>query len=331
MVQAVCSLFQNVSNKDSSSLPLVIGNPADTLHTSSGPVTLYIPEFSKPTGRYINKILLRALNRLMRSGSLAIAGNPCTPGLGIIDAFTAETAGDILEKSPRRTVMVNCRKIVGNPPGIAFKAEPFMQLSIRTGWKSINDCLYDMHSKYRVRAKKALTESAVLQSQIFRGRGIPSDYFPVMAHLLSQTLSQKTIALPPNLTHLLKSFANQFGQDFEVQIYHHNNNPVGFLSRIYLPSGVYGMHIGYNSQNAKQWHIYQRMMIDLIDQAIAAGATKVNLGRTATEIKSTLGAVPEENYFVLLSRNPFIRFAAKTYKKLFFKPGSYIIRKPFKD
>jgi hypothetical protein len=331
-VHFVCSQRQSLDITDPSNhKSLVIGNPADTINTTDGVVTLYIPEFSRPTGRYINKLMLRILNRLLRSGSMAIAGNPCTPGLGLMENLSVDGARDMLQKSPQRTIMVNCKNPSDQIPGIIFKAEPFMRLRIRENWSSLADCISAMHSKYRVRAKKALGESGVLQSNIYRGLEIPAALFPVMAELLTQTLSKKTIALPSNLSRLLRSFANQFGNQFEVQIYEYENRVVGFLSRIYLPSGVYGMHIGYENTNAKQGHIYQRMMLDLIDQAIVSGAATVNLGRTATEIKSTLGAEPEENYFVILSRNPMIRFAANAYKKLFFRPSEFIIRHPFKD
>lgn len=310
--------------------PLVIGNPSDTINTADGVVTLYIPEFSRPTGKYINKLLLRILNRFVRSGSIAIAGNPCTPGLGLMDELTKNGATDMLKKSPQRTIVVNCKKHAEDLDAVVFKAEPFMRLMVREEWSSLSDCIAAMHSKYRVRAKKALTESGVLQSNIYRGLEIPASMFGQMAELLSQTLAKKTIALPSDLNRLLRSFANQFGNQFEVQVYEFENRTVGFLSRIYLPSGVYGMHIGYSSIHAKQWHIYQRMMLDLMDAGITSGAKSINLGRTATEIKSTLGAEPQENYFVLLSRNRFIRAAARTYKNLFFKPADYIIRHPFK-
>ncbi len=331
MVFPVCLQSRDISAaSENYKQPLVIGNPADNMMTDSGLITFYIPEFSRPTGRYINKILLQILNRIVRNGSVAVAGNPCTPGLGLMGELTVDTAKSIINKSKQRTVIVNCKQFQTGINGISFAAEPFMKLALPVKWKTLDDYISAMHSKYRVRVKKAITESSVLQSSTYRGRGIPATLFPVLAELLSQTLAKKTIALPSNLSQLLKAFANQFGNDFEVQVYEFDNRPVGFLSRVYLSSGVYGMHIGYNGQHARQWHLYQRMMIDLIEKSIHSGAETVHLGRTATEIKSTLGAEPEENYFVLISRNPLIRAAAVIYKKLFFKPAAFIIRQPFK-
>ncbi|MDE0600124.1 MAG: hypothetical protein OSB51_13250, partial [Dokdonia donghaensis] len=52
--------------------------------------------------------------------------------------------------------------------------------------------------------------------------------------------------------------------------------------------------IGLNYEFNKTDAVYQRMLNDYIRQGLSLGVKEINLGRTASEIKSTLGAVPEQ-------------------------------------
>lgn len=330
---ALChTLVTEKTNSDESTLhPLTVGNPAETVQTSAGPVTLYIPEFSRPTGRYVNKLLMRLLNGMVRRGSIVMAGNPCTPGLGMIPYTKPEPGQLMLKADLHRTVVINHPGIPADSVGIVFQAEPFMHLHIRPEWHTFQDYVNDMSSKYRVRTRKVYAESALLTREIYAGDEIPVELFSVMAGLLANTLARKTLALPPDLRQLLIAFSRQYGRHFEVEIYRHEGRPAGFLSRIHLGGEVHAMHIGYESEHAREWHLYQRMMYDLIDTAIQRDARLVNLGRTATEIKSTLGAVAENNSFVVYSRNPLVKTGLRIYKRLFFKPRPYVLRSPFKS
>lgn len=309
---------------------LVIGNPAETIATQAGPVTLFIPEFSKPTGKYVNKLILRMLNSLVRRGSIVMAGNPCTPGLELLDADEQNTGAEIFSKAPHRTVIMNFRGVNPQQRGIVFQAEPFMQIALRENWNSFDDYLNDMHSKYRVRARKVYSLSEELECHTYRGIQIPDHLYPEIASLLAGTLANKTLALPPNLEQLLRSFSFQYGEHFEVAVYRNKGRNVGFLSRLYLGNKVHAMHIGYDGTLARHMHLYQRMMYDLIDSGIQCRAALINLGRTATEIKSTLGAEPVENSMVIMSRNPLIRQTLRLYKRYMFKPETYVLRHPFK-
>ncbi len=73
------------------------------------------------------------------------------------------------------------------------------------------------------------------------------------------------------------------------------------------------------------------MMIDTIGWCIENQKSSLCMGRTSTEIKSTLGAVPVENSFLFYSNSRFIRGIVKFYAKYIHKPKSYTIRRPFKE
>ena len=72
------------------------------------------------------------------------------------------------------------------------------------------------------------------------------------------------------------------------------------------------------------------MMYDLIQYSIFNKKKTINIGRTATEIKSTLGAVPIENSFVLFTKSIILRFLLNLYTNYIHKTQVYTLRNPFK-
>ena len=51
--------------------------------------------------------------------------------------------------------------------------------------------------------------------------------------------------------------------------------------------------IGIDYSNNKSYAIYPRILNDYVRIGIETGSSQINLGRTASEIKSTLGAQPK--------------------------------------
>jgi len=295
-------------------------------------IDLYIPEFSKPTGRYVSRLFLRIFNASLRRGSLVFAGNPCTPGMSVLDIGQESKIKSVLEQKGIRTVVCNLWDLPHSEHGMVFNAEPFMLLKIRPEWKNFEDYKQAMHSKYRVRVNKALNCSNHLTSEWIMGSELTDSSINVMAGLLSATLANKTLALPPDLAGLIKGFCKEYGDAYQTLLCRdEKGNLAGFLSAVKTGNRVFAMHIGYKAECAREWHLYQRLMLDLIGKFIAEGVIDIQLGRTATEIKSTLGAEPQENSIAVYTKSISLRFILKIYKRYFFKTRDYTLRKPFRE
>ena len=52
--------------------------------------------------------------------------------------------------------------------------------------------------------------------------------------------------------------------------------------------------VGINYELNKEHAIYQRMLYDYIEIGIEKKLNRINFGRTASEIKSSVGAVPQD-------------------------------------
>ena len=75
--------------------------------------------------------------------------------------------------------------------------------------------------------------------------------------------------------------------------------------------------------------LYSLLMFEVIHRGIEGGFAEINLGRTATEIKSTYGAQARENFFSFYTNKPVLRMILKVaYKR--YRPKSYTLRSPFK-
>ena len=319
------------ANERTNAVP-ALGKKWDNVSTEAGELGLYIPEFSKPTGKYASKLLVKLLNVLLRKGSLVFIGNPCTPGMTILDEGFGNIGNDILQQTKHSSLVANFYGN-SNPSGaVVFPAEPYMHIDIAPAWKTATDYQDAMHSKYRVRIKKTYACSNHLTSKTVPGTLLREEQKALISQLLTATLANKTLALPSDLLGLIDGFCHVYGNQYQTTFYQDTEgNTIGFLSSVRKGNECFAMHIGYKPENAKAWHLYQRMMLDLIAREIEQDTQRIHLGRTATEIKSTLGATPVSNSMVIYSKKSVILWILKVYKKWFFKEKEYIIRQPFRQ
>ena len=316
------------------SLYRLFPNYAGKVKNQLGSYPLSYMELSKPTGKYVSRLLMREVNILTRRHSIVLIGNSCAPGY----FFPALEPDKGIAQFARETHNT-CGIFVANVPSdavvsseaVSFEAEPFMILRLRDNWQTFEDYLSSMQSKYRVRAKKVLELSEPLQLEIYDAENLPETILNRCAVLLHETLKEKTLAMNKDLRGMLQCFAGHFGGRIQFRVYRKAGEVVGFITCTQLGDRMLAWHLGYDASQAKELHIYQRMLYDLVGDSISKGCCSVNFGRTATEIKSTIGAEPMQNKFVVYARNPFTRKLLQFYKKRYFKPATYTLRRPFKD
>jgi hypothetical protein len=93
-----------------------------------------------------------------------------------------------------------------------------------------------------------------------------------------------------------------------------------------LEAHFVGLDYEYNTSKG----LYQNMLYDFIRQAIEAKSDTLYLGRTALEIKSTVGAEPDLMSLYVKSANPiYQRIVGPIFGNL--KQTDWIQRRPFKD
>ena len=87
--------------------------------------------------------------------------------------------------------------------------------------------------------------------------------------------------------------------------------------------------IGVEYERNQEWSLYSRILYQYVNLAIQAGAQQISYGRTAGEIKSTIGAFPVELSCCVRHVKNTPNLFLRTFFK-FVKPKAYEIRYPYK-
>ena len=195
-----------------------------------------------------------------------------------------------------------------------IKVEPNLIIKLKPEWKSFEDYKNILKSKYRIKANKADSVSSTLKTRIFSQQD-----FITYKHEL-QALYQNTIdkasfnAQVLNLktySHLSTSLKN----DFIVKGYFLENRLVGFLTALVNDNKLDAHFIGLDYDLNKSHSIYPRILNDYIRIGIKKQVLSINLGRTASEIKTTIGANPLDLSCYIKHKNPFFNMLIKPFLK----------------
>ena len=106
---------------------------------------------------------------------------------------------------------------------------------------------------------------------------------------------------------------------------------IAFSSSFEVEESVLEAHyIGLDYSLNKELELYQNILYDFIGKAVVSGKSHVNLGRTASEIKSTVGAKVQELTCYIKPQNTVSKVILKPFIN-FLQPGEWIPRNPFKE
>lgn len=210
-----------------------------------------------------------------------------------------------------------------------LETEPNLVLNIPLTWNTFDDYVSRMSSKYRQRVRKVMQASCGLEIKNMSLDEI-IDSEEVLLELYANVAQKASF----NMAWLSKGYFSEYkklyGEGFDVKGYWHNGDLVGFTSSFCTTQEQYVHFIGIDYSVNEQIPLYHRMLFEFVRESISQRHKKVFLGRTATEIKTTIGAQP-------VSMTNFIKVQKSLYKcvlpKVLMKFGAkpYIVRSPFKQ
>lgn len=284
----------------------------------------------RPTGKYVSRLLLRVLNVVLAGVKIRTLGHNAMPGLLFPELDSEKGIAQVpIWPKGYKVLVANVLGRKDVKGAIVVPAEPFMVLPVRPEWQNFEDYLGAMSTKYRTRAKKALKLAEGCE-HVDLSDAPAHSWAAWASYLLKQTLRDKTVTLPASLEVLLTTYKENLGEAFRVFGYRKDGHWVGFITAIVDDEVVHAMHMGFEPHYAQQSQFYQRSMMDLVRLAMEERKPLLNMGRTATEIKSTMGAVPVENSFVFFSPRPVVRALLRLYARRFHSLPDYTLRSPFK-
>ncbi|WP_245893541.1 peptidogalycan biosysnthesis protein [Polaribacter butkevichii] len=174
-----------------------------------------------------------------------------------------------------------------------FSVEPNMKLEIDENWQNFDDYLASMKTKFRVKAKKAFKQSAKIKIKEVTLENI-DEVLPKMTALYEKVALNAGFNLGIFNLETYRDLKEKFGENYILKSYHLEDKVVGFISGIINKDSLDAHFVGIDYQLNREHAIYQRMLYNYIEIAISKKLKNLNFGRTASEIKSSVGAVPQD-------------------------------------
>lgn len=176
----------------------------------------------------------------------------------------------------------------------SVETEPDMVLQLKPEWKRYDDYLASLTSGYRSNAKKLLKDCAAagitLRVIDSTEMGARQDELHALYEQVHHGQSLRLATLAPSY---LPALAGALGGRFVCRVAEREGRLVGFVTSVADGATAIGYYIGYDRDTNADAPVYLTMLQSTIEDAIAFGATRLSLGRTALEPKAKLGCQPE--------------------------------------
>lgn len=211
-----------------------------------------------------------------------------------------------------------------------FFVEPNLIVTIPKTASSLSQYLDLFSKKYRNRAKSILKRAAGLEVKELTLEEIRRQEKTIykLYEDVFENAKFKLIKLPNDYFSSVKFI---YPETFKVIGYFHKDTLVAFGSSFLMADGALEAHyIGFDYTLNNEFDLYQNLLYCAINEAIKHQCTTVNLGRTAAEIKTTVGARPENLICYIKPQNTISRIIQKPFIS-FLQPGEWIPRNPFKE
>lgn len=216
-----------------------------------------------------------------------------------------------------------------NDKFVEFSVEPNMVITIPNGVNSIEDYLKLFSKKYRNRAKAIFKCSDGVEKRELKLEEIKK-YNARIYELYEQVFARAKFKLVKLSYDYFAEMKRKMPEQFELHGYFKDGKLVAFKSAFILEDCIEAHFIGFDYAMNKDLECYQNLLYDFIELSIEKKRSIVQLGRTASEIKSTVGAKAEplvcyvkpQNTVSKMILNPFISFL---------QPSEWTPRNPFKE
>ncbi len=212
---------------------------------------------------------------------------------------------------------------------LKFQVNPNMEMDIRSDWASFDDYAKDLTSKYRVRLHKAAERGNGL---LFKRLTVTdtAQYANDLQRMLNEVIANSDFKLfNPDIAYM-QSLQQSFPDNFSLTGIFREHELIGFYST-YLNNGqLVACFVGMNKNYLKEHDLYLNILYKLVEQAITLKTSKLIFGRTAMEIKSSVGALPKDMFLYVKHVCPVRNFLVHTAVKTLSKNPSWQLRIPFK-
>jgi predicted N-acyltransferase len=209
-----------------------------------------------------------------------------------------------------------------------FLVDPNMIMPIRSEWESFEDYLASLTTKYRTKAKGAYKKSANIEVRELDFEEIKANEERIET-LYNHVYDKADFKVGKLNLGAFVNLKRKMNDRFMFKGLFLEDKLVGFMSGFEY-NGILDAHfVGIDYDLNHQYSIYSRMLYEYVGEAIKRKCNKVSFGRTAMEIKSTVGAFPVDLKCYLRHRSAAPNHLLKLLFT-FIKPSNFDQKVPYK-
>jgi hypothetical protein len=175
---------------------------------------------------------------------------------------------------------------------LRFSVQPNMVLDIKKQWKLEQDYVNAFTKKYHSQYNRGRSKCVGVEKRELSLDDIlafEDQLYELYLHVASNA-PFNTFYLPK---HHFTVFKKKLGSNFLLFGYFSDEKLIGFKTIINNGEALDSYFLGYDDSIQKEKMLYLNMLYDMTAHAILHGFRKIVFGRTALEIKSSIGATPE--------------------------------------
>ncbi len=210
-----------------------------------------------------------------------------------------------------------------------FEIEPNLVMKINSEWNTLDDYIDDITKKYRKKYKDVMKKSEAISKVDLTVEQIlfHSQKIKELFDAVHEKADFKFGHFDASGFHNMKK---SLGEQFIFKAYFLNDEMLGFAA-LFNNSGILDAnYVGLNYELNTTHCIYHRMLFDFVQVAMDKKCKELHYGRTASEIKSSIGAVPVNMKIFIRHRNTLSNKLIKPLLKLI-QPSPFEQRNPFKE
>ncbi len=210
-----------------------------------------------------------------------------------------------------------------------FTVQPSMLMDVRSEWKTFDDYLAALHSKYRVRVRRAFKKASVIEKKELDVKAIQENLPLIYQLYLKIAANSGFNMINLNETYLL-GLKKQFPERFRMIGYYLEGKLIGYFTTFLNGEELEAHFLGFEPKYNHDLQIYLNMLYDMLRIGIESGAKKIVYARTAMAIKSSVGAIAHEMYCYMRHRNAFPNKFIKPILRYLRPEADWEPRHPFK-
>ena len=203
--------------------------------------------------------------------------------------------------------------------------DPVMVADLR-GLSSFEHYLERLTSKYRVRYRKARSRMGGLRRRLL-GPDEVQNYLPRLFALYRETSGGAEV----NLVGLQPEYLKWLAKVGDLYAYFATDGHLAGFTTAIGNGPIYQAHyLGLEERYKDSHALYHNMLFDLLRDAIEGGYDSIDYGRTALEIKSSVGAVAEDYGSWLRLLPGWLNGIVPAMLPAVFEPREWTPRNPYK-